>query len=184
MKTATDPTTGNKVYWDGQQWLPLKTATNPQTGAQVGIAGGQTVPLSTPTTTPSVLQGFGPEMAARETLRGELEQFGPEVSRRAQNVMGDDPSLLEQLYRAPELALIGGSQAARAGGATLATYIGSWIPNAVKEGAEVAYDRIKDTDAFRLAAQAASLGDAGYQAFKERMPAAAERFESAVDVGL
>jgi hypothetical protein len=37
---------------------------------------------------------------------------------------------------------------------------------------------------FRLAAQAASLGDAGYQAFKERMPAAAERFESAVDVGL
>ena len=184
MKTATDPTTGNKVYWDGQQWLPLKTATNPQTGAQVGIAGGQTFPLSTPTTTPSVLQGFGPEMAARETLRGELEQFGPEVSRRAQNVMGDDPSLLEQLYRAPELALIGGSQAARAGGATLATYIGSWIPNAVKEGAEVAYDRIKDTDAFRLAAQAASLGDAGYQAFKERMPAAAERFESAVDVGL
>jgi hypothetical protein len=127
---------------------------------------------------------FGPEMAARETLREELEQFGPEVSRRAQNVMGDDPSLLEQLYRAPELALIGGSQAARAGGATLSTYISSWIPNAVKEGAEAVYDRIKDTEAFRLAAQAASLGDAGYQAFKERMPEAAERFESAVDVGL
>jgi hypothetical protein len=184
MKTATDPTTGKKVYWDGQQWLPLKTATNSQTGAQVGIAGGQTFPLSTPTASPSVSDMFGPEMAARETLRGELEQFGPEVSRRAQNVMGDDPSLLRQLYQAPELALIGGSQAARAGGATLATYISSWIPNSIKEGAEAAYDRIKDTDAFRLAAQAASLGDAGYQAFKERMPAAAERFESAVDVGL
>ena len=184
MKTATDPTTGKKVYWDGQQWLPLKTATNPQTGAQVGIAGGQTFLLSTPTTTPSALRGFEPEMAARETLRGELEQFGPEVSRRAQNVMGDDPSLLEQLYRAPELALIGGSQAARAGGATLSTYLSSWIPNSVKEGAEAVYDRIKDTETFRLAAQAASLGDAGYQAFKQRMPEAAERFESAVDIGL
>lgn len=184
MKTATDPTTGKKVYWNGQQWLPLKTATNPQTGAQVGIAGGQTFSLSTPSTTPPALRGFEPEMAARETLRQEIERFGPEVSRRAQNVMGDDPSLLRQLYQAPELALIGGSQAARAGGATLATYLSSWIPNSVKEGAEAAYDRIKDTDTFRLAAQAASLGDAGYQAFKERMPAAAERFESAVDVGL
>ena len=184
MKTATDPTTGKKVYWDGQQWLPLKTATNPQTGAQVGIARGQTFPLSTPSTTPPALRGFEPEMAARETLRGELERFGPEVSRRFQNITGDDTSLLEKLYRAPELALIGGSQAARAGGATLSTYISSWIPNAVKEGAEAVYDRIKDTEAFRLAAQAASLGDAGYQAFKERMPEAAERFESAVDVGL
>jgi hypothetical protein len=137
-----------------------------------------------PSTTTPVLSGFEPEMAARETLRGELERFGPEVSRRFQNVTGDDPSLLEQLYRAPELALIGGSQAARAGGATLSTYLSSWIPNSVKEGAEAVYDRIKDTDAFRLAAQAASLGDAGYQAFKQRMPEAAERFESAVDVGL
>lgn len=183
MKTATDPTTGKKVYWDGQQWLPLKTATNPQTGAQVGIAGGQTFPLSTPTT-PPVLRGFEPEMAARETLKQEIEQFGPEVSRRAQNVMGDDPSLLRQLYQAPELALIGGSQAARAGGATLSTYINSWIPNSVKEGAEAAYERAKDTDTFRLAAQAASLGYDGYQAFKERLPGMAERFESSVDVGL
>lgn len=184
MKTATDPTTGKKVYWDGQQWLPLKTATNPQTGAQVGIAGGQTFPLSTPTTTPSVLQGFGPERAARETLRQEIERFGPEVSRRAQNVMGDDPNLLEQLVKSPELAMIAGSQVARAGGATLNTYINSWIPNALKEGAEAAYERAKDTDTFRLAAQAASLGYDGYQAFKERLPGMAERFESSVDVGL
>ena len=131
-----------------------------------------------PTTTPPALRGFEPEMAARETLRGELEQFGPEVSRRAQNVMGDDPSLLRQLFQAPELALIGTSQAARAGGATLNTYISSWIPNALKEGAEAAYDRVKDTDSFKLAAQAASLGYDGYQAFKEAFPAQAERFET------
>lgn len=167
-----------------QQAIKSALAAGDQAAAQeLAQAAASLYGPPTTTTTPA-LRGFEPEMAARETLRGELEQFGPEVSRRAQNVMGDDPSLLRQLYQAPELALIGGSQAARAGGATLATYISSWIPNSIKEGAEAAYDRIKDTDAFRLAAQAASLGDAGYQAFKERMPAAAERFESAVDVGL
>ena len=182
MKTATNPETGQKVYWDGQQWSPLKTATNPQTGAQVGIAGGQTFPLSTPTTTPSVLQGFGPEMAAKETLRQEIQEFGPETSRRFQLVTGDDPSLLRQLAQSPELAMIAGSQAARAGGAALSTYLGAWIPNSLKEGAEEVYESIKDTDSFRLAAQAASLGYDGYQAFKEYFPAPAERLESVVDI--
>ena len=152
-----------------QQAIKSALAAGDQAAAQE-LAQAAAALYGPPTTTPPALRGFEPEMAARETLRGELEQFGPEVSRRAQNVMGDDPSLIEKLYRAPELALIGGSQAARAGGATLSTYISSWIPNAVKEGAEAVYDRIKDTEAFRLAAQAASLGDAGYQAFKERMP--------------
>ena len=190
MKTATDPTTGKKVYWDGQQWLPLKTATNPQTGAQVGIVGGQTFPLSTPTaapTTPPLLFGLGSPEAVQKTMgtvREEMQKFGPEVSRRTQIIMGDDPSLLEQLVKSPELALIAGSQAARAGGATLNTYLGTLIPNAVKEGAEEAYDRVKDTDSFRLAAQAASLGYEGYQALKQFLPEAAERFEASVDVGL
>lgn len=166
-----------------QQAIKSALAAGDQAAAQE-LAQAAADLYGAPTTTPSVSDMFGPEMAARETLRGELERFGPEVSRRAQNVMGDDPSLIEKLYRAPELALIGGSQAARAGGATLSTYLSSWIPNSVKEGAEAVYDRIKDTEAFRLAAQAASLGDAGYQAFKERMPEAAERFESSVDVGL
>lgn len=190
MKTATDPTTGKKVYWDGQQWLPLKTATNPQTGAQVGIVGGQTFPISTSTatpTTPPLLFGLGSPEAVQKTMgtaREEMQKFGPEVSRRAQIIMGDDPSLLEQLVKSPELALIAGSQAARAGGATLNTYLGTLIPNAVKEGAEAAYDRVKDTDSFRLAAQAASLGYEGYQAFKQFLPEIAERFEASVDVGL
>ena len=147
-----------------QQAIKSALAAGDQAAAQELAQAAADLYGAPTTTTPPVSDMFGPEMAARETLREELEQFGPEVSRRAQNVMGDDPSLLRQLYQAPELALIGGSQAARAGGATLATYISSWIPNAVKEGAEAAYDKIKDTEAFRLAAQAASLGDAGYQA--------------------
>lgn len=183
MKTATNPKTGQKVYWDGQQWSPLKTATNPQTGEVIGIANGTTFPIgaSASPTTPT-LQGFEPEMAAKETLRQEIQEFGPETSRRFQLVTGDDPSLLRQLAQSPELAMIAGSQAARAGGATLSTYLGAWIPNSLKEGAEEVYESIKDTDSFRLAAQAASLGYDGYQAFKESFPAPAERLESVVDI--
>jgi hypothetical protein len=129
-----------------------------------------------------VLQKFGPEMAARKTLGEEVEKFAPEVERRYANIAGDDPSLVENLYRLPEFAAVAGSQAARAGGATLATYLGQWIPNSVKEGAAELYEDIKKTDAFKLAAQAASYGYEGYEAFKQRMPEAAERFESAVDI--
>lgn len=129
-----------------------------------------------------VLKNFGPEMAARETLRQEMDKFGPEVERRYANIAGDDPSLVENLYRAPEFAAVAGSQAIRAGGATLATYLGSWIPNSVKEGAAELYESVKETDAFKLAAQAASYGFEAYDVFKQKNPAEAERFESAVDI--
>ena len=48
MKTATDPQTGKRVYWDGKQWLPLQTATNPQTGGVIGIVNGETFELVPP----------------------------------------------------------------------------------------------------------------------------------------
>ena len=128
------------------------------------------------------LQNFGPEMAARETLGKEIDKFGPEVERRYANIAGDDPSLAENLYRIPEFAAVAGSQAIRAGGATLATYLSQWIPNSVKEGAVELYENVKDTDAFKLAAQAASYGVEAYDAFKKAQPAAAERFETAVDI--
>jgi hypothetical protein len=129
-----------------------------------------------------VTKNFGPEMAARKTLGEEVEKFGPEVERRYANIAGDDPSLVENLYRLPEFGLVAGSQAIRAGGATLATYLGSWIPNSVKEGAAELYDDVKETDAFKLAAQAASYGFEAYETFKQKMPAEAERFEAAVDI--
>ena len=37
MKTATNPQTGQKIYWDGEQWLPLKTATNKETGEVIAM---------------------------------------------------------------------------------------------------------------------------------------------------
>lgn len=129
-----------------------------------------------------IQQQFGPEMAARKTLGEEVEKFGPEVERRYANIAGDDPSLVENLYRLPEFAAVAGSQAIRAGGATLSTYLGSWIPNSVKEGAAELYDEVKDTEAFKTAAQAASYGFEAYEKFKEALPAQAERFETAVDI--
>ena len=48
MKTATDPQTGKRVYWDGKEWLPLQTATNPQTGGVLGIVNGETFELVPP----------------------------------------------------------------------------------------------------------------------------------------
>ena len=48
MKTATNPETGKRVYWDGEQWLPLKTATNKQTGEVIGIVNGETFTVTPP----------------------------------------------------------------------------------------------------------------------------------------
>jgi hypothetical protein len=48
MKTATDPQTGKRVYWNGKEWLPLQTATNPQTGGVIGIVNGETFELVPP----------------------------------------------------------------------------------------------------------------------------------------
>ena len=129
-----------------------------------------------------VLQKFGPEMAARKTLGEEVEKFAPEVQRRYATIAGDDPSLAENLYRLPEFAAVAGSQAIRAGGATLSTYLSQWIPNSVKEGAAELYKDIKETDAFKLAAQAASYGVEAYDIFKKYEPESAERFEAAVDI--
>ena len=73
--------------------------------------------------------------AARETLGREMEEFSPEIQRRFARVAGEDPSVAETVFRAPELAAIGVSQAARAGGATLSSYIGGLLPESVKAGA-------------------------------------------------
>ena len=48
MQTATNPQTGKKVYWDGEQWLPLKTATNQETGEVIGIVGEETFTVTPP----------------------------------------------------------------------------------------------------------------------------------------
>lgn len=126
---------------------------------------------------------FAPEMAARETLGREIEQFAPEVQRRFARVAGEEPSVAETVFRAPELAAIGVSQAARAGGATLTSYIGGLLPQSVKAGAKDLFAQVQSTDAFKTAANAASKGYEFYKDWSLKNPAMAERFETAIDIG-
>ena len=128
-------------------------------------------------------QMFAPEMAARETLGREIERFGPEFERRFARVTGEAPSVAEQVFRAPEAAAIGVSQAARAGGAALSSYIGGLLPQSVKEGAQELFAQVQNTEAFKTAASAASKGYEFYQDFAAKNPAIAERFETSIDLG-
>ena len=128
-------------------------------------------------------QMFAPEMAARETLGREIEKFGPEFERRFARVTGEAPSVAEQVFRAPEATAIGVSQAARAGGAVISSYIGGMLPQSVKEGAQDLFAQVQNTEAFKTAANAASKGYEFYQDFAAKNPALAERFETAIDLG-
>ena len=56
------------------------------------------------------------------------------------------------------------------------------IPNNIKEGAVDLYNNIKETEAFQLAADAASKGIAYYNDFAKRFPEEAEQFSTAVDL--
>lgn len=84
MQTATNPETGQKVYWDGEQWLPLKTATNKETGEVIGIVNGETFTVTPPTPRePKSMMGMIEETPERfrETreryrgLAGDLERM-------------------------------------------------------------------------------------------------------------
>ena len=202
MQTATN-SLGEKIYWDGNQWLPLQTATNPDTNEQLALVNGKWVSYS-PNVEKSVdlpfvsgragammrrgapdfvgvAQDIGQtvsESTAAQTFSEEMAQVGPEVRRRSAQIIGEELDLTDL----GKVAGVAVSQAARAGGATLSSFIGSVIPNNIKEGAVDLYNNIKETDTFQLAADAASKGIAYYNDFAERFPEEAEQFSTAVDL--
>ena len=118
------------------------------------------------------------ESPAGQTFSAEMTQFGPEVRRRSAQIIGEELDLTDP----SKVAGVAVSQAARAGGATLSSFIGSVIPNNIKEGAENLYNNLKETEAFQLAADAASKGIAYYNDFSRRFPEEAEQFSTAVDL--
>ena len=202
MQTATN-SSGEKVYWDGNQWLPLQTATNPDTNEQLALVNGKWVSYSPDAEksvyppfvsgragaimrrgTPDVVgavQDVGQsisESPASQTFSEEMDRFGPEVRRRSAQIIGEELDLTDP----GKVAGVAVSQAARAGGATLSSFIGSVIPNNIKEGAVDLYNNIKETEAFQLAADAASKGIAYYNDFAKRFPEEAEQFSTAVDL--
>ena len=130
MKTATNPQTGQRVYWDGEQWLPLKTATNAQTGEVIGIVGGETF-----TVTP-------PRPREPESMRGMVEETPErfrETRERYRGLAGD----MEQL---PGKFRVGTTLAAGVGaaGETLGEVAGEayrrYTPEPVQRGISEAYE--------------------------------------------
>ena len=118
------------------------------------------------------------ESPAGQTFSAEMTQFGPEIRRRSAQIIGEELDLTDP----GKVAGVAVSQAARAGGATLSSFIGTVIPNNIKEGAENLYNNLKETEAFQLAADAASKGIAYYNDFAKRFPEEAEQFSTAVDL--
>jgi hypothetical protein len=118
------------------------------------------------------------ESPAGQTFSAEMTQFGPEVRRRSAQIIGEELDLTDP----GKVAGVAVSQATRAGGATLSSFIGSVIPNNIKEGAVDLYNNIKETEAFQLAADAASKGIAYFVDFAKRFPEEAEQFSTAVDL--
>lgn len=118
------------------------------------------------------------ESPVGQTFSEEMAQFGPEVRRRSARIIGEDIDLTDP----GKVAGVAVSQMARAGGAALSSFAGTVIPNNIKEGAENLYNSIKETEAFRLAADAASKGIGYYNDFATRFPEEAEQFSTAVDL--
>lgn len=118
------------------------------------------------------------ESPAAQTFSEEMGQFGPEIRRRSAQIIGEELDVTDP----GKIAGVALSQAARAGGATLSSFIGTVIPNNIKEGAVDLYNSIKETEAFQLAADAASKGIAYYNDFAKRFPEEAEQFSTAVDL--
>lgn len=148
---------------------PAKTA--PAKTAPAQSAPAQSAPAQAPAPT------------TRELFAKELDGFVPKVEERFSRIAGENPSIAEQVYRAPEKAMIGVSQAARSAGTVIGSAISDMIPNFVKEGAEEMFNSVKQTDSFKKAMDVASMGIELYDAWAKDNPAEAERFESSIDVG-
>ena len=130
MKTATNPQTGQKIYWDGEQWLPLKTATNKQTGEVIGIVAGETFTVTPP-------RPREPE-SMREMITETPERF-QETRERYRGLAGD-------VDRLPSKFRVGTNIAAGVGaaGETLGEVAGEayrrYTPEAVQRGISEAYE--------------------------------------------
>jgi hypothetical protein len=102
---------------------------------------------------------------------GIAGSFMPEVARRA-NITGDVTDL-------PATAI---SQAGRTGGELVMEAGGVVLPDIVREFASETFDGIMQTGYGQAAGQALSMGYEAYMGWRSENPAAAEKFETNVDV--
>ena len=121
-----------------------------------------------------------------------LSKVPEEYKRISDTIRQGRPGAAEQMAQgvvpAPldpaTAAVVGISQGARAGGEIIGGSIGLLIPDAVREGAQGAWDFIKEASYVKAATQALSKGGEYYEQWKQQNPAEAEQLEATLDVAL
>lgn len=132
MKTATDPQTGKRVYWDGKEWLPLQTATNPQTGGVIGIVNGETFELVPPAPRE-------PE-SMREMIAETPERFRETRERFYTGTVAGDLKRLPPGFKATADIAAGISAAGETAGAVAGEAYKRYAPEALQEFVSESYE--------------------------------------------
>ena len=175
MRTATNPSTGEKVYWDGSNWVPLKTATNPQTGQKVGLIAGEWTRLSHPTEEyVTRMEGF------MERVPQKIEEGMQKYEERVEAINPGEHPLFP--FAAETTSAV--ATAAVTAGDIITDYALTSIPNSVRDGAEAAYNSIKDSDWFKSAMSFAERGYDAYQEWKNENPQRAALVDNAIDLSV
>jgi hypothetical protein len=131
MKTATNPETGKKIYWDGNQWLPLKTATNPETGEVIGIVEGETFTVVPPRPRePRSMMGI---------LEETPERFA-ETRGRYRSILAGDTENLPGKFRVGTTLAAGVGAAGETLGEVAGEAYRRYAPEAVQRGVSEAYE--------------------------------------------
>jgi len=138
-------------------------------------------PAQPPETVQTPERPYGEQIASRFEQYKPSEILGqaiPEFQRRQEIMAGE----LGSTGFGEDIQL-GFSQAVRTGGELLTSFAGVFVSDAVREGAEDAWNAVKDTSFGRLATEALSSGYDSYLSLKEKYPSEVERLEQIVDIG-
>lgn len=175
MRTATNPSTGEKVYWDGSSWVPLKTATNPQTGQKVGLIAGEWTRLSHPTEEyVTRMEGF------MERVPQKIEEGMQTYEERVEALNPGEHPMFP--FAAETTSAV--ATAALTAGDIITDYALTSIPNSVREGSEAAYNAIKDADWFKKAMSIAEMGYGAFQEWKNENPQRAALVDNSIDLSV
>tara|TARA_S200002703_G_scaffold133277_1_gene121366 strand:+ start:2550 stop:4142 length:1593 start_codon:yes stop_codon:yes gene_type:complete len=175
MQTATNPDTGEKVYWNGESWVPLETATNPNTGERVGFVNGKWTRLSKPAEEYATrMEGF------MERVPQKIESGRQEYAKRVEAL---DPLENPLVPFAAEVTS-GVATTALTAGDIITDYMISSVPNSVRKGAEAAFNKIKDADWFKEAMRFAEMGIDKYNEWKTQNPGREALVDNTIDLSV
>jgi hypothetical protein len=131
MKTATNPQTGQRVYWDGKQWLPLKTATNKETGEVIGIVNGETFTITPPRPR---------EPESMQAMIAETPERFQETRERYRSTLAGDLDYLPGKFRVGTTLAAGVGAAGETLGEVAGEAYRRYTPEAVQRGVSELYE--------------------------------------------